>query len=158
SAYLLTTPVPDDHIFSYKLQGAIAFSSWAFVLLGSPVLIAYGAFINGGANWLFYPALALFFLGFILIPGTIGALLLLFLVNILPRNRKQLIGAIAVAILGPMAYFIWHWVITVRSVPFGTRDWFWTIINEIRPLGSDFLPSHWISQGLQAAALGRFGP
>ena len=91
SAFLLTTPVPDDHVFSYKLQGAIAFSSWAFVLLGSPVLIAYGMVVKGGASWPYYPSLVLFFLGFILIPGTVGALLTLIIVNIVPRDRKQLL-------------------------------------------------------------------
>jgi hypothetical protein len=35
SWFLLSTPVPEDRIFAYKYQGAVAFSSWAFVLLGS---------------------------------------------------------------------------------------------------------------------------
>src|SRR5262249_42114175 len=42
AGFLLTTPAPADQIFAYKFQGALAFSSWAFVLLGSPILIAYG--------------------------------------------------------------------------------------------------------------------
>ena len=42
SWFLLAAPVPEEEIFAYKFQGAVAFSSWAFVLLGSPILIAYG--------------------------------------------------------------------------------------------------------------------
>src|ERR1700677_1223203 len=122
TAFLLTTPVPADHIFSYKLQGAIAFSSWAFVLLGSPVLIAYGVVMKGGAAWPYFPALVLFFLGFILIPGTIGALITLVVVNIVPRDRKQLMLVVGLAILVPVGLFIWRWIDAVGGYRFGTRD------------------------------------
>ena len=72
SDFLMATPIPDDHVFSYKFQGALAFSSWAFVLLGSPVLFAYGIEVGEGAPWYYYVALPLFFLGFLLIPGSSG--------------------------------------------------------------------------------------
>src|SRR5438270_10061245 len=52
--FLMASPIPDDHIFAYRFQGGIAFSSWAFVLLGSPVLIAYGLEIGDGAPWFYY--------------------------------------------------------------------------------------------------------
>ncbi len=42
TAFLLTTPASADQVFAYKFQGALAFSSWGFLLLGSPVLVAYG--------------------------------------------------------------------------------------------------------------------
>src|SRR5262249_42544110 len=91
SQFLLTTPLPDDHIFAYKFQGAVAFSSWGFLLLGSPVLIAYGLVLPDGAPWYFYAVLPLFFLGFVLIPGSIGAILCLLVVNFVPRHRGQLL-------------------------------------------------------------------
>jgi ABC-2 type transport system permease protein len=153
SAFLLTTPIPADHVFSYKLQGAVAFSSWAFVLLGSPVLIAYGMLVKGGASWPYFLSLVLFFLGFILIPGTIGALLALLLVNIVPRDRKQLLAFVGLIVLVPLLLLAGRWVGMVRD-PFGSRDWWRTIVNEIRPLRSNLLPSHWIADGLQAAAAG----
>ena len=64
--------MPDDQVFAYKFQGAVAFSSWGFLLLGSPILIAYGLRIGDGAPWYFYAVLPLFFLGFVLLPGSIG--------------------------------------------------------------------------------------
>ena len=66
SVFLLSGPVPAEHIFRYKFQGAIAFSSWAFVLLGSPILLAYGLEVHDGAPWYFYPLLPVFFFGFVL--------------------------------------------------------------------------------------------
>src|SRR5437588_6626625 len=49
SSFLLSTPIPEEHIFVYKYQAAVAFSSWAFVLLGSPILLAFGLEVDGGA-------------------------------------------------------------------------------------------------------------
>ena len=59
SNFLLSLPARADQVFAYKYQGAIAFSSWGFILLGSPVLVAYG--VSAGAVWYFYFILLLFF-------------------------------------------------------------------------------------------------
>src|SRR5947209_7923657 len=87
SRFLLATPAHADQVFAYKFQGAIAFSSWAFVLLGSPVLVAFG--VVAGAPWYFYVVLALYFVGFVLIPGSLGALVCLAVANCLPRRPKH---------------------------------------------------------------------
>lgn len=154
TSFLLCSPVPADHIFAFKLQGATAFSSWAFVLLGSPVLIAYGLTVEPGAPWYFYLSLPLFFLGFIFIPGAIGALLCLVIVNLLPRKRVQAAWFVGVVALCFIGLFLWRWVGVVKSAPFGSRDWFASILRELSPMSSIWLPSHWISRGLQASALG----
>lgn len=154
TTFLLCSPVPADHIFAFKLQGATAFSSWAFVLLGSPVLIAYGLTVESGAPWYFYVSLPLFFLGFILIPGSIGALFCLVIVNILPRKRKQLAWAVGLLLAALIGLTFYRWAGVVKSAPFGSRDWFATILRELSPMSSIWLPSHWISRGVQAAALG----
>jgi ABC-2 type transport system permease protein len=100
TAFLLARPVGADQVFAYKFQGALTFSSWAFLLLGSPILIAYGLVCNG--PWYFYFVLPLYFLGFVLLPGSIGAILCLLIVNFVPRRRKELlILAIVVVLAGP---------------------------------------------------------
>src|SRR5581483_6888914 len=60
AAFLLGTPARADQVFAYKFQGALAFSSWAFILLGSPILIAYGVVFH--VPWYFYGLMPLFFL------------------------------------------------------------------------------------------------
>src|SRR4051794_22888637 len=77
SRFLLTTPLPDDHLFAYKFQGALACSSWGFLLRGSPILIAYGIEVEPAAPWYFSLFLPLFFVGFVLLPGSVGALVCL---------------------------------------------------------------------------------
>ncbi len=155
ATYLLSTPLPADQIFGYKLQGAIAFSSWAVVLLGSPILIAYGLNVENGAPWFYYPGLLLFFLGFVLIPGALGAIITLLLVNIMPRDRRQLFMLATLFLLLPPLVISWRWVSDVRGLPFGSRVWFSTLLSEL-----DFmkrLPSHWMAQGVQSMVLDEAG-
>src|SRR5262249_59557128 len=96
--FLLSGPARADQVFAYKFQGAVIFSSWAFLLLGSPILIAYGLAFS--VPWYFYVFLPLFFLGFVLLPGSLGALLCLLVANCLPRHFRHVLiaaGAVLVA-------------------------------------------------------------
>ena len=49
---LLTLPVRAEAIFSHKFHEAMWFSSWGFILLGSPMLVAYG--VVRGSPWTYY--------------------------------------------------------------------------------------------------------
>ncbi|MFO0968036.1 MAG: hypothetical protein U0793_20975 [Gemmataceae bacterium] len=150
SAFLLSSPVPADHVFRYKFQGAVAFSSWAFVLMGSPILLAYG--LEVGAPWHFYLAVPLFFLGFILVPGCLGALIILLLVNFLPNRKKQALWLVLGVSAGVLGLLAW-WVISAAAgFTVGSRDWFEGIMSELSLLGAAMLPIHWISLGLKTAA------
>jgi ABC-2 type transport system permease protein len=157
SDYLLALPIPDDQVFSYKFQGAVAFSSWAFVLLGSPILISFGLeVVRGGAPWYYYAVLPLFFLGFLLIPGSIGALLCLLVVNLIPRHRKHLLigfGLVA-AVIGILLYG-GLWYRESKELGVGTQTWFKSLLHELSFLGGRLVPFHWMSRGLRYAALGR---
>lgn len=89
TAFLLAGPASADQVFAFKFQGSLGFSSWAFLLLGMPILLAYG--IVGDAPWYYYVLLPFFFLGFVLLPGSVGALLCLLIANFVPKQRKQLL-------------------------------------------------------------------
>jgi ABC-2 type transport system permease protein len=150
SDFLLSTPMPDDHVFAYKYQSAVAFSSWGFLLLGSPILIAYGLRLGDGAPWYFYALLPLFFLGFVLIPGSLGALACLTLVNVAPRRIKQIcLFAIVV-----VCFLVLVWVYTRArgALTSSTRTWFEGIFAELAILRGRLVPFQWISRGLMTAA------
>ena len=42
SRLLMTLPAREESIFEHKFQEAMWFASWGFILLGSPMLVAYG--------------------------------------------------------------------------------------------------------------------
>jgi ABC-2 type transport system permease protein len=151
SAYLLSTPARADDIFAYKFQGAVAFSSWAFVLLGSPVLIAYGMAFH--VPWYFYALLPLYFLGFVLVPGAVGALLCLLMVNFLPRRPKQVLAAASVLVIGCLAYWAYSLQPAVWTDALN-RDFIQRLVGQFALVQGPLSPNHWLSRGLQSAARG----
>jgi len=154
TGFLLSTPAAADQVFAYKFHGAVAFSSWAFVLLGSPVLIAYGVVF--AVPWYFYAFLPLFFLGFVLLPGSLGALLCLLVVNGLPRRRKQVVGVALLAISVVLAAWAVHVIRTAQTQNW-TRDAVRDFLDQFAFAQGVLTPSHWLTQGLMAARHGHTG-
>jgi ABC-2 type transport system permease protein len=151
TAFLLSGPARADQVFAYKFQGALLFSSWAFLLLGGPILIAFG--LVAEAPWSFYLYLPLFFLGFVLLPGSLGALLCLLVVNFVPRRRRELLVLAVVVIAVVATAWAWRVMTDVRTESFDREgvnrflDWF-------AFARSALAPTHWVASGLRAAARG----
>jgi ABC-2 type transport system permease protein len=158
AAFLLSTPAPADQVFAYRFQGAVGFSSWAFVLLGSPLLIGYGLFGQpGGAPWYFYPILLLFFVGFLLLPGSLGALFCLLVVNYFPRRRKQMLhlgGLLVLAFAGWRLYLL----LRLGRRGMADSDWAEQLLGQFAFLQGPLVPGHWMTRGLLAAARGDLVP
>ncbi len=151
TAFLLSRPVRDDRVFAFKFQGALAFSSWAFLLLGAPLLLAYG--LVADAPLAFYGYLPLFFLGFVLLPGSLGGIACLLIVNLLPRRRKQVLAILCLAaacLLGAWGYEI---VRAARPTSWGAESVNY-LLDRFAFTKSLFAPSHWVTRGLRAALRG----
>ena len=149
--YLLTTPARADQIFGNKFQSAVLFSSWAFIVLGGPILIAYGVIFS--VPWYFYAALPIYFLGFVILPGSVGSIFCLLLVNYFPRRRKQamlfMVGLLVVAA------GIWLYrVVAVSRAGFRSRDALQQMFDMFTLATGQLSPSRWISRGLLALARG----
>jgi ABC-2 type transport system permease protein len=151
TTFLLSGPLAADQVFAYKFQGALLFSNWAFLLLGMPILIAFG--LVAEAPWYFYLFLPLFFLGFVLLPGSLGAILCLLIVNYVPRRRRELLVAAAAAVALGAAAWVWRVMTDVRTESFDREtvnrflDWF-------SLARSALAPTHWVASGVRAAARG----
>jgi ABC-2 type transport system permease protein len=149
AAFLLATPAAPDHIFAYKFQEALAFSSWGFLLLGSPMMTAYG--INRLAPAWFYVIFLAYFVAFILIPGAIGSIATLLIVNYFPRRRLQIV---ALALLGVLIAAVWFAVRLIRGSPGDvlSETWLDGLLARLRFSRAPLWPSQWMSEGLMAAA------
>ncbi len=147
--YLLTTPVRPERIVLHKFQEAIVFSSWGFVLLGSPMLVAHG--LQFGAPWYYYALLLPFMAAFVYIPGSIGAILCLLFVHHLARMRRQAIALTAVA--GVVAALALIWSLYAESEGnLLTANWFQEMLGRLQFSEHRLLPSWWLSSGLLEAA------
>ena len=141
SGFLLCTPAAADQVFAYKYQGALAFSSWGFLLLGSPILIAYG--IAADVPWYFHALLPLFFLGFVMLPSCVGALLCLLIVNYVPRHRKELFltgGFLLLLAAGAWGYRMAH---TARPENWN-RDLTYHLKDQLALTQAPIVPSYWL--------------
>lgn len=96
ATFLRSCPLPSGTIFLYKLAESLAFSSWAFVLLGVPIMLAYG--VHKLAPWYYFVAMFVFFASFILIPAALGTLIALAVSAFLRPWMRRLLTWVAVGI------------------------------------------------------------
>jgi ABC-2 type transport system permease protein len=151
ATFLLTTPARADQVFAYKFQGAITFSSWGFLLLGMPLLIAYG--IIFGVPWYFYALLPVFFVGFILLPGSLGALACLLVVCCVPQKGRHVLIALGLVVFVVLAFIGVRLHETLERA-IVNRDFVQQLYSQIDFARGPLVPSHWMTLGLQAAARG----
>lgn len=146
--FLLTIPTRPERVVLHKFQEALVFSSWGFLLLGSPMLIAYGAAAD--APWYYFALLAPFMLAFIYIPGAVGLICCLLLVHRMPRIRLHtaaVLGLVAIAILVAVWWsFFWQ-----SNEDLLTPGWFRNLLGRLSFSEHRLLPSWWLSSGLLEA-------
>ncbi len=146
---LLTLPVRAETIFGHKFREAIWFSSWGFVLLGSPMLAAYGVVREAG--WPYYALLLPFMLAFVMIPAALGGICCMALVGWLPRLRLQLLSVgVTLVCLGAL-WFAWTLLTETRADALSAA-WFERAFTRLSVMEQKLLPSWWLASGLLEAA------
>lgn len=146
---LLTLPTREERVFLYKFQEAVLLASWGFLLLGSPMLVAYGVVVRA-APWYFVVLLP-YMAAFVYLPCCLGALACLLVVHRVARWRQWLLwsGGLLLATLAAWA----AWKLFGRLEPYAlTPDWFQEVLARLRYTESRFLPGWWLSCGLMEAA------
>jgi ABC-2 type transport system permease protein len=151
--FLLATPARLPRIFASKFQSAAAFSSFGFVVLGFPILLAYG--LVARVSPLYLVLLPVFLLGFALLPAALSSIACLLLMRLRPRHRRTtlvLLGAVLLIVIG----FWLHRVGTSTRQAIASAN-----PEAVRALASHFsmashplLPGRWMTDGLLAAARG----
>lgn len=154
AALLLSTPARPERIVLHKFQESLFFSSWGFVLLGSPMLMAYG--VESSAPWYYYVLLLPFMLAFIYIPGALGAILCLLVVHRIPQARlhSMAIMFVGTLLVGLTAGWI-LWGSSERNLL--TPLWFQDMLSRLQFSEQRLLPSWWLSMGVLLAARNDIG-
>jgi hypothetical protein len=141
---LLAAPVPTRAVFAAKLiEGLAAPYALLFVLAG-PALVGFGQGL--GYHPAFYAVLPIVLVLFPLLPSSVGALLVLLVLRIVPARRAREIVSVIGALFGVawwLASQFWHQIATrVSGV-----DTF----ENLRRLDNPLLPSAWAGRALVAA-------
>ncbi len=95
---LLSMPIRERTIFEYKFLEILTGDALAFLVLGAPVLLAWG--LAADVGWIFYPLLIPVTLLVLAIPTGISILLVMPLMRVLPAGRAKEIVAALSGLLG----------------------------------------------------------
>ena len=150
SSFLLTCPLRAETIHAHKFTEALWFSSWGFILLGSPMLIAYG--IVRDAPWSFFVMLVPFMITFVVIPASIGSILCMLVVAGLPRLRLHALSISFALVAVGIFWISWSTFSSTKSQLL-TTAWFEETLSRLAMTEQVFLPSWWLASGLLDAAL-----
>jgi ABC-2 type transport system permease protein len=152
AAFLLTMPATADRVFAFKFAEAVAISSWAFLLLGSPLLVAYG--ISVGVPWTFFVVFVAYLLAFVLIPGSVGAMAAIAVARFFPRRQKSVLATlVAAALISGIWAIARAWRTPGEAL---TPDWLDSLLGRLSFCQHPLLPSRWMSKGLVEAAKGNW--
>jgi ABC-2 type transport system permease protein len=151
-AFLLTTPATTDRIFAYKFGESVVISSWGFFLLGSPLMAAYGLTIRAPAA--FYAMFLIYLVMFVLIAGSLGAIIAIVVANVFPRRQKGVLAAgVCMTVILFVALAVRLWRTPGDTL---TSDWLGNVQNRLAFCQHPLLPSRWMSAGLLASARGEW--
>jgi len=142
--FLMSKPLHTDSIFAVKLVENVFYSSWATLIAGIPIIIAFGR-----ANYLSsfsYVKIFLALLGFILIPAGLGITILLILTRFFPKIGKR---ELVVMVFGVLVLFIGLYY------KFGVPGGFYIpntldlnvidrYVSNLRVISFPYLPSAWM--------------
>ncbi|MDZ7294612.1 MAG: hypothetical protein ONB14_04285, partial [candidate division KSB1 bacterium] len=94
---LLSAPITRRTVFTYKLLEATLSNSSMFVMLGLPVLVAFGAAHE--AAWWWYFAMLVVAAVFVAVPTSLSAMVALVAVHVAPVRRAREVMSIALALV-----------------------------------------------------------
>lgn len=148
--YLLTTPLRCRAIVVVKYLESLILASWSLILLGLPLMAAYGSARNQGVA--FAAMSVAFFLAFVAIPGSWGMMLAALLARYTtgPARKK-----VIYYILVPAAALGLWWLIQTYSAFQGDyQKWLDNMYQNIRFIRGQLWPSTWMAKGISSAANG----
>ena len=145
---LVSGPVDWLKLYGAKLLETIVNSSWMVALMAVPMFTAYGVVYDGG--W-WFPLIALgVFLPLLIIPGVLGSMITLILVNVFPARRtRDILSVIAVLAAGGIV-LLFRLVRPERLArPEGFRN-LMDFVAVLRGPTSPLLPSEWAAEGVMS--------
>jgi ABC-2 type transport system permease protein len=153
TTFLLSSPVAYHQVFTVKFIDNIFYSTWAVILLGLPLILAYGM-VRDFVIWEYVFEIFCVLLPFVIIPACIGVAFsgVMFLLSRYVSPRSLTISLISVMALAVVLYFKLG---KPSSLAFNVMS-DWRVLN--RYLGSmgvtsfPFLPSFWVSETLRTLA------
>jgi ABC-2 type transport system permease protein len=151
---ILSVPVSTEKVYLSKYLITLGHSSWMVLLFGIPVFMAYGAVY--GAPITYYLWFTLILLVFLLIPGGIGVMISMSLVNLVPAKRAKGTLVVLFVVLLAALYLFFRFLQPEKLVNPERFSELVDYLAMMRLPTSPFLPSHWATRSLFPLLKGRF--
>lgn len=155
TAFLMARPIRAWRIFCYKLIEALLFSSWAFLFLAAPLIVALG--VDAKSPWYYYPGAAAFFVVFSVLPAAIGGSVTLLVARFLSRSPRRVFLLLALAALFPLTIWGLGVIRTYRTGLQSSEVWMQGVLGHLSLSRIPVLPSYWMSSGLLDLSEGKLG-
>jgi ABC-2 type transport system permease protein len=150
AAHLLSLPVLPRQVLTLKWLEGMVLSSWSFLLLGVPLMLAVAR--NTTVPWYYYPLFAGHFLGFVLLPATLGLVVAWVLAQWVPRRPLGL-GLFVLLGVGLVGLGLWN----LKYQELSSQELLGVLLRELKLAKSRLLPSTWTAAGIVAAIEKRVG-
>ncbi len=152
--FLLTTPLKYISIFTSKFLENVFYSSWAIMLLGTPIMFAYGKVMN--APLWFYIYIIIVYLIMVLLCASLGIALMILLARFFSGiKRWQVLTIISIcAIIGTffiLQYLIPQGLVLRDAETMAEVNYY---LSQLR-LASPYLPNTWIEATFRLAVSGQ---
>lgn len=145
AAHLLCLPVRPRHVVLLKWIEGVALSSWSFLLLGVPLMLAVSQNID--VDWYYYPLFLAHFAGFVAIPSCVGLLSAWAVAMWAPRRPL----ALAISFGSLLLVAAIFWLSRLSRFASDSDRWLHEIFRQVSLVNQPFLPSAWTAQGVVAA-------
>lgn len=145
ASYLLSMPVHARQVVFVKWLEGIFLSSWSFLLLGVPLMLAVAA--NSEVEWYYYPLFLAHFVGFVAMPACLGLLAAWAVAMFFPR--RPLVTVIAIAFVLALLSVLWFMNISRHAVE--SERWLTEVFQQISLSKQPWLPSTWTANGIVLA-------
>lgn len=145
AALLLGTPAHPRHVVLVKWIEGMLLSSWSFLLLGVPLMLAVAEY--GRVDWSFYVLFVLHFVCFVAIPSNIGLLAAWVVAMWAPRRPAAML--LWAAVVAFVLAIVW----LARAVQGNSEssEWLHALLRHSAAVQQDWLPSTWTAKGIIAA-------
>jgi ABC-2 type transport system permease protein len=145
AGHLLAMPATPRQVIALKWLEGMLLSSWSFLLLGVPLMLAVAA--NTDVEWYYYPLFVGHFMGFVIIPATLGLLAAWAVAMWAPRSPLAVVVWCAAVLVGVVS--IWAWSL-MRNANM-SEQWLNTLYRQVSIVQQPLLPSTWSAKGVFAA-------
>ncbi len=154
--FLFSKPINDKVIFFYRFLQSTMFSSWAFLFLGVPFIIAY-ALIKHAPGW-FYLTIPFYFISFIILPAALASVMVLIFIRLIGYRKIKYILIVTMGIAAIFSYT--YYMTNIRSELFaesGINYFLNNILHHLSIFKYPLFPGYWIAKSIIYSSIRDFG-